>query len=59
MNTKSDLTIVIPAKNEAKLIPRLLNSLANQDYPEMPNTKILVADARSTGNARSGDSCAN
>jgi hypothetical protein len=33
--------------------------LANQDYPEMPNTKILVADARSTGNARSGDSCAN
>jgi glycosyltransferase involved in cell wall biosynthesis len=48
MNTRSDLTIVIPAKNEAKLIPRLLNSLANQDYPEMPNTKILVADAGST-----------
>jgi len=48
MNTTSDLTIVIPAKNEAKLIPRLLNSLANQDYPAMPNTKIFVADAGST-----------
>lgn len=48
MSTRSDLTIVIPAKNEAKLIPQLLNSLANQDYPKMPNTKILVADAGST-----------
>jgi len=48
MNTASDLTIVIPAKNEAKLIPLLLNSLANQDYPKMRNTKVLVADAGST-----------
>ena len=48
MNTTSDLTIVIPAKNEVELIPRLLNSLANQDYPAMPNTKIFVADAGST-----------
>lgn len=48
MSTRSDLTIVIPAKNEAKLIPQLLNSLANQDYPKMPNTKILVADAASS-----------
>jgi glycosyltransferase involved in cell wall biosynthesis len=48
MNTRSDLTIVIPAKNEAKLIPRLLNSLLAQNYSKMPNTKILVADANST-----------
>ena len=48
MNTASELTIVIPAKNEAKLIPRLLNSLANQDYSKMRNTKVLVADAGST-----------
>jgi len=47
MNT-GELTIVIPAKNEAALIPRLLNSLANQDYRLMPNTKVYVADAGST-----------
>ena len=46
MNT--NLTIVIPAKNEAKLIPRLLESLAKQDYSKMSSTKVLVADARST-----------
>jgi glycosyltransferase involved in cell wall biosynthesis len=48
MNTKSELTIVIPAKNEAKLIPRLLTSLTKQDYSEMSSTKVLVADANST-----------
>jgi glycosyltransferase involved in cell wall biosynthesis len=48
MNTASDLTIVIPAKNEVKLIPGLLNSLVNQDYSKMRNTKVLVADANST-----------
>jgi glycosyltransferase involved in cell wall biosynthesis len=47
-NKMNDLTIVIPAKNEAKLIPRLLNSLMNQDYSKMPSTRVLVADAGST-----------
>src|SRR5713226_8357081 len=48
MNTTTELTIVIPAKNEAKLIPRLLTSLTNQDYSKMLNTRVLVADANST-----------
>jgi glycosyltransferase involved in cell wall biosynthesis len=48
MNTPNELTIVIPAKNEAKLIPRLLTSLTNQDYSKMPSTRVLVADANST-----------
>ena len=48
MNTKNELTIVIPAKNEAKLIPRLLTSLTSQDYSKMPSTRVLVADANST-----------
>src|ERR1700745_3417973 len=48
MNTPSELTIVIPAKNEAKLIPNLLTSLTNQDYSKMSSTKVLVADANST-----------
>jgi glycosyltransferase involved in cell wall biosynthesis len=42
------LTIVIPAKNEAKLIPLLLTSLTTQDYSKMSSTKVLVADASST-----------
>src|SRR6266446_5477000 len=47
LNTTSELTIVIPAKNEAKLIPRLLTSLTNQDYSKMSSTRVLVADANS------------
>jgi len=48
MSTSNELTIVIPAKNEAKLIPRLLNSLTRQDYSKMSSTRVLVADANST-----------
>ena len=48
MTTLNNLTIVIPAKNEAKLIPRLLTSLTNQDYSKMSSTRVLVADANST-----------
>jgi glycosyltransferase involved in cell wall biosynthesis len=48
MSTTNELTIVIPAKNEAKLIPRLLTSLTNQDYSKMSRTRVLVADANST-----------
>src|SRR3984957_4495803 len=48
MNTTNELTIVIPAKNEATLIPRLLTSLTKQDYSKMSSTKVLVADANST-----------
>ena len=42
------LTIVVPAKNESKLLPSLLESLCKQDYPSMPLTKVYVADAGST-----------
>src|ERR1700751_2319770 len=48
MTTRNALTIVIPAKNEARLIPRLLISLTNQDYSKMSSTRVLVADANST-----------
>ncbi len=48
MSTAKELTIVIPAKNEATLLPRLLTSLVMQDYSKMPSTRVLVADANST-----------
>jgi glycosyltransferase involved in cell wall biosynthesis len=48
MNTMSELTIVIPAKNEAKLISRLMTSLVLQDYRAMSSTKVYLADANST-----------
>ena len=44
MNISDELTIVIPAKNEEILLPRLLMSLAEQDYPLMPNTRVILAD---------------
>ena len=43
-----ELTIIIPAKNEATTLPKLLRSLVKQDYPGMAETRIIVADAGST-----------
>jgi len=48
----SELTIVIPAKNEAKMLPLLLESLCRQDYEGMVETRVLVADAGSTDGTR-------
>ena len=45
---QAELTIVIPAKNEAEMLPKLLTSLCRQDYSGMSQTRILVADAGST-----------
>ncbi|HMF65177.1 MAG TPA: glycosyltransferase [Edaphobacter sp.] len=44
----AELTIVIPAKNEAEMLPRLLGSLVRQDYEGMAETRVIVADAGST-----------
>jgi len=48
MNTQPTLTIVIPAKNESRLLPTLLKSLCRQDYPLTRSTKVFLADAGST-----------
>lgn len=48
LTTESELTIVIPAKNESQLLPTLLDSLCHQDYSLMRRTKVYVADAGST-----------
>jgi len=45
---EAELTIVIPAKNEAEMLPRLLRSLCRQDYEGMDATRVIVADAGST-----------
>jgi len=50
MNTRAELTIVIPAKNESQYLPRLLESLSRQDYPLLQSTRVFVADANSTDN---------
>jgi len=48
LDNVAELTIVIPAKNEVEMLPKLLVSLSRQDYPLMRETRILVADAGST-----------
>src|ERR1044071_6432742 len=48
MNTLPKLTIVIPAKNESRHLPTLLESLCRQDYGLMKSTKVFMADAGST-----------
>ena len=49
-----ELTIVIPAKNEVAMLPRLLESLCRQDYAGMNGTRVLVADAGSTDGTVAG-----
>lgn len=49
---KTELAIVIPAKNEESRIAHLLDSLLVQDYPLIANTPIIVADAHSTDRTR-------
>lgn len=44
----AELTIVIPAKNEVKMLPKLLKSIYRQDYEEMAQTRVIIADAGST-----------
>ena len=50
---EAELTIIIPAKNEATMLPKLLHSLCRQDYvgPDgvgMQEVRVIVADAGST-----------
>jgi glycosyltransferase involved in cell wall biosynthesis len=45
---EAELTIVIPAKNEVGMLPKLLASLCRQDYVGMGETRVIVADAGST-----------
>jgi len=37
-------TILVPAKNEEKVIGRLLRALANMDYPEQKKEIIIISD---------------
>lgn len=43
-----ELTIIIPAKNEEKLIGKLLDSICRQDYEHIQRTAVILADAAST-----------
>jgi glycosyltransferase involved in cell wall biosynthesis len=49
----NELTIVIPAKNEATNLPTLLRSIKRQNYEHIFKTKILIADANSTDSTKS------
>jgi glycosyltransferase involved in cell wall biosynthesis len=49
----SELTIIIPSKNEAQYIGQLLESILKQNYPAIASTKIFVADANSTDATKS------
>ena len=53
MNTDHpELAIVIPAKNEERLIGVLLESIRRQDYQRITRTEIVLADAASTDRTR-------
>ena len=46
LNTQSELTIIIPAKNGQAYF-KSATSLTKQDYSKMLSTRVLVADANS------------
>jgi glycosyltransferase involved in cell wall biosynthesis len=48
LDAMAELTIVIPAKDEVVMLPKLLASLCRQDYALLRRTRVLVADAGST-----------
>src|ERR1700730_666579 len=48
MNMNEELTIVVPARNEARLIGTLLDSICSQNYERIRSTRIYIADATST-----------
>jgi glycosyltransferase involved in cell wall biosynthesis len=45
------VSIIIPTRNEAKYLPRVIDSLLKQDYPQ-ENIEILIVDGRSTDHTR-------
>jgi glycosyltransferase involved in cell wall biosynthesis len=45
------VSIIIPTKNEAKYLPRVIDSLLSQDYPQ-EDLEILIVDGRSTDHTR-------
>ncbi|MEW6617329.1 MAG: glycosyltransferase [Patescibacteria group bacterium] len=47
-----EFTIVIPAKNEEHYIGKLLESIRDQDYQNIKDVPIFVADAESTDHTR-------
>ena len=44
MNNKPLVSVVVPCRNEEKYIERCLDSILNQDYPEI---EIIIADGLS------------
>jgi glycosyltransferase involved in cell wall biosynthesis len=48
MSMNEELTIVIPARNEERLISTLLESICRQNYEWIRSTRIYIADATST-----------
>src|ERR1700737_4642496 len=48
MGMNEELTIVVPARNEERLIGILLDSICSQNYERIRSTRIYIADATST-----------
>ena len=50
-NYKPKFSLIIPAKNEEKVIGRCIQSIIDQDYPK-DKIEIIVVDGKSTDNTR-------